>query len=54
MYILRLCHRKESTVSPKNSDKQSVLIPPLKEKFPGNITAASEERKNNPFLYIQP
>jgi Secretion system C-terminal sorting domain len=54
MYILRLCHRKESTVSPKNSDKQSVLIPPLKEKIPGNITAASEKRNNNPYYTFNP
>ena len=54
MCLLRLRHRKESTVSLKNSDKQSVLIPPLKKKFPGNITAASEERNNNPYYIFNP
>ena len=42
--MLRLCHRITLKKSKKNYDKQSVLIPPLKE-IPGNITAASEIEK---------
>ena len=42
--MLRLCHRISLKKSKENYDKQSVLIPPLKD-IPGNTTAASEIAK---------
>jgi hypothetical protein len=54
MCILRLCQRKNNPSIPEKPDKQSVLIPPLKKKFPVTLRLLQKKRNNESVYTFNP